>query len=169
MKWPARLLGYVPSEEREGIHLPPGPHWEVGAPAEFAAFLRGVGQLAPSGSVLYLEGGIPSKEVRSYLKEHTPTTVTRVSMGAIWPRPECFHVEITPGTLEGLATLAEEHGMWEFGWHVHVYKGETMLVEWYDAPDDPLWISRDIPEEPVACFSAELGTQYRKEDCNEDP
>ena len=36
MKWLARLLGSVPAEEREGIRLPPGPHWEVNVQADYA-------------------------------------------------------------------------------------------------------------------------------------
>ncbi len=142
--------------------MPPGPHWEVDAPQEFSAFLRAVTQLAPPGSVIYFEGGDPSERVRSYLDTHSPETTAAVRKGTLWPRPECFHVKATPEILEGLASLAEEHRIWEFGWHVHLYRYETMLIEWYDVPDDPLWIAGDVPEEAVARFSAKLGTQYRR-------
>jgi hypothetical protein len=136
--------------------------------AELAGFFRALPELAPAGSVLYLEGGSPSEELRSFLQKHAAETTTHVAVGTIWPRPECFHLQITTEMLEELATLAEKHGMWEFGWHIHVYHGQRMIVEWYDATDPPIWLSNDIPEEPVARFSARLGAQYRRADNGEE-
>ncbi|MCJ7749497.1 MAG: hypothetical protein MUQ65_00125 [Armatimonadetes bacterium] len=162
MNWLARLLGYVPAEEREGIRLPPGPHWEVDEPAELAGFFRALPELIPPGSVLYLEGGDPSRELRSVFEKHVAKTATQVAVGTLWPRPQRIHLQITCELLDQLATLAETRGMWEFGWHVHVYHEQSVIVEWYDAMADPIWLSNDLPEETVARFSAGLGAQYRR-------
>ena len=168
MKWLARLLGSVPAEEREGIRLPPGPHWEVDNPEELAGFFRALPEVAPPGSVLYLEGGLPSKDLRSVLEEHAAETPTQVALGTIWPRPERVHLQITRELLDQLATLAETRGMWEFGWHIHVYHEQSVIVEWHDTTDHPIWLSNDLPEEAVARFSAHLGAQYRREENGEE-
>ena len=84
-------------------------------------------------------------------------------MGTIWPRPECFHMQITRDNLEGLAEIAERHATPEVAVHLHVYKGSKVLLEWYDAFfDDPFYVSKDISEEKLREFCNTLGTKYEE-------
>jgi hypothetical protein len=162
MAWLSRVLGYVPASERKGIDLGDTPAWEISPPRDAADFLRAISLLAPPESVLYLEGGSPPAEVRAYLANNAATRITKVTMGTIWPRPETFHVSISPRSLEGLAQLADRHALPEIAIHLHVYKGTEVLLQWYDAgDDDPLLVSKQIPEETVREFCRRLGVTYR--------
>ncbi len=81
-------------------------------------------------------------------------------MGTIWPRPLVFHTTLTAECVEGLAQLVEEHIAPEIADHLHVYRGTEVLLEWYDFPTDPFWLSKAIPEEAVKDFCVKLGIQY---------
>jgi len=161
VKWLARLLGYVPAQESEGLSLPPGPHWDVDAPKEFSRFFRALVGLLPVGAVLYLEGGYPTDDISAFLEARRPTSTTKVRIGTIWPRPQMLHMYATPENLAGLAQLAEANAPTEIAVHIHAYKGNTMFVMWHDAPSDPICVSSDVSEERVQQFAAALGTSYR--------
>jgi len=162
--WLAKILRYVPAQEREGIRLAPGRYWAVWPPTDFALFLRALEHLVPDGSVLYLEGGSPTEEIRSYLEARSANATTKVALGTIWPRPTQFHMRIDAESLRGLAALAEDRLLPEIAVHIHVYAHGRVLLEWYDAPDDPIRISSEIPEDKVEEFCARLGTRYEREE-----
>ena len=168
MKWLARLLGSVPAEEREGICLPRGPHWQIDIKVALSDFFLALPEVTPPGSVLYLEDGFPSEEVRALFEKHAAEKPTQVALGTLWPRPQRYHIGITRDLLDKLAGLAETRGAWEFGLHIHVYHEQSVVVEWYDAPDPPMWLSKDIPEETVARFSARLGVSYQREEYGDE-
>jgi len=165
MSWLSKLLGYVPAEERKGISLGQVPHWKVGYVKDFPAFLRALVDLVPSGSILYIEGGgNPPKEIISYLEERAARKTSKVAMGTIWPRPRCDHMQITKENLEGLANLAEMHAELKPAVHLHVYKDNKVLLQWYDAFfDDPFYVSKEIPEKRLIEFCDRLGTKYEKD------
>ncbi|UCH36263.1 MAG: hypothetical protein JSV65_07890 [Armatimonadota bacterium] len=158
----ANLLNYVPAEERHGIELGPGPHWEVSSTKDYREFFRALPDLVPEGSVLYLEGCALAREIRLYAYTRAARETSKVAMGTIWPRPKVLHIPVTRENLAGLAQLAEHHAEPEVADHVHVYKGDEVLLEWYDAPDHPLSISTEIPEDKVMQFCARLGVTYTK-------
>jgi len=162
MSWLSRILGCVPVEERRGISLGQAARWNVSCVKDFPSFLRALGDLVPPGSILYLEGASPTEEIRSFLEERAAGETAKLAMGTIWPRPECFHVQITGENLEGLAELAGRHATPEVAVHLHVYKN-TVLLEWYDAFYAPFCISKEIPEGRVREFCARLGTKYEEE------
>ncbi len=160
MSWLSKLLGYVPAKERVGISLC-GPAWEVPAPEDPATFLRAIDVIAPAGSVLYLEGGCPIAEMEAFLAQRVPEKTTKVELGTIWPRPEVYHMAITPGNLEGLAELAAPCDWFDLAVHMHVYKGADVLLEWYDVDcRDPMWLSQEIPAGRVRAFCERLGVDY---------
>lgn len=111
--------------------------------------------------MLYLEGGYPTDEISSFLETRRPAFTTKVRMGTIWPRPRTFHMCATPENLAGLTELAEAHAPMEIGEHIHAYTGNTMVLQWHDAPSDPICVSSQVPEELVQQFAAALGTEYR--------
>ena len=162
MSWLSKILGYVPVKERAGIMLAPSAAWEVPAPRDVARFLRAVTSLAPPGSVLYLEGGSPSEEVRAYLEERVPAKTTKVAVGTIWPRPKIFHMSITPGNLAGLAELAERHALPELAVHIHVYKDSDVVLQWHDAGcRDPMLVSKKASVDGVGEFCDQAGVEHR--------
>ena len=161
MGWLSRLLGCVPAEERAGISLGQAPSWEVHGPGDYPCFFRALADLVPAGSVLYVENCTRRGEVREYLEARPAAEICKVQMGTVWPRPECFHIPITRENMEGLAALAERHATPEVGDHIHAYRAGEVLVQWYDACcNDPLYISRSVPEERVRAFCEAIDATY---------
>ena len=159
--WLSRLFGCVPAAEREGVELQ-GPCWELSGPRDASAFFRALADLVPPGSILFIEVVYRAADIRAYLSERSAARTTRVAMGTIWPRPAVFHMEITPENLEGLASLADQHAEPELADHLHVYHGDAVVVQWYDAFSAPLFVSKDTPEEKVREFCVRLGISCRE-------
>lgn len=163
MGWLSKILNYVPAQERKGISLEHDTCWEISYSKNISVpiFLRALADLVPSGSILYLEDGSPTKQILLYLEERKPAKITKVALGTIWPRPKCFHMEITPANLEGLANLAEKIVSPELAIHLHVYMDDKVLLEWHDAFDDNCYVSNEIPEDKIKIFCTKLETQYK--------
>ncbi|MHC5062289.1 MAG: hypothetical protein ACYTFK_14630, partial [Planctomycetota bacterium] len=133
MSFLSRIFDYVPKEERAGISLAGEPCWEISGVKDFPSFLRSLLVLIPIDSVLYLEGGDTPKKLKSFLEERTAKDTCKVEMGTIWPRPACFHMQISTANLEDLAELTESYATPEVAMHLHIYKDSKMLLQWYDA------------------------------------
>ena len=162
MSWFAKLLGIVPKKEREGISLGNSPSWMISTPSDISEFFRALSELVPPGSNLYLEDSY-DKAVEDYLSERPAKNVCKVAVGTIWPRPKMFHIPITRDNLGGLAKLAERYSICV---HIHAYNNGKVIVEWYDAfGKDPLYVSKEIPEEKVKEFCNQLRTTYREGHC----
>jgi len=127
------------------------------------SFLTALYRLVPVDSVLYLEGGDTPKKIRSYLDERDAKKTCKVEMGTIWPRPDCFHMEITRKNLEDLAKLAENYATPQVVIHLHVYNNDEMLLQWYDAFFDPLFVSKKVLEGDIKNFCNKLGAVFKDE------
>ena len=161
MSWLSKLFKSVPKEEANGIQLDRRvPAWKVSSPKEFPAFFRALIDLLPEGSIAYLEGGSPKKELKAFLDERSIPEVSHVAMGTIWPRPYVFHLPTTPDNLSALADISENYAEPEVAIHFHVYKDDQILLEWYDAFYDPIFISNRVPESKVKEFCAKLSLKY---------
>jgi hypothetical protein len=161
MGWLSRLLNFVPKEEQEGIHLNLGiPVWKVSSPKDFPSFLRALIDLIPESSIAYIEGGTPPRELRAFLKERSVSEISHIEMGTIWPRPEVFHLPATPCNLSDLADIAQKCAGPEVAIHFHVYNNNKVLLQWFDAFFDPMFISKEIPEDKVKEFCTELSITY---------
>ncbi|MBE0448318.1 MAG: hypothetical protein IBX64_09525 [Actinobacteria bacterium] len=165
MGWISRLLGYVTKEEREGISLGNSPAWEVSPPREPETFVRALHLLLPSDAVIYLEDTSNSKDIQEFLKPRQISNPLKVALGTIWPRPQCFHIQATPNNLEGLARLFSNHSPAEICIHFHAYNQAGIILEWHDIfSDDPLYISKAIPEQKIKSFSSSIGSSYKPRD-----
>lgn len=161
MSWLSKLLNFVPKEERNGIHLDfQTPQWKVSSPKDFPSLLRALRNLLPQGTILYLEGGTPSKEIKSFLEERSIPEVSHIATGTIWPRPEVFYLPATPENLSDLADISEHYAEPEVAIHLHVYKDNKVLLQWYDAFADPIFISKEISEDQLKGFCDKLSIKY---------
>ena len=153
-----RLFGAVPKEERGGIRLSDAEPWSVSATKDVGCFIRALPSLMPSGSVAYFEDTAESHVAR-YLGSVSVPARARMAMGTIWPRPDCYHVPLTAGTMQSLATFLEKNPAGFFCTHCHVYRDGVVLLQWYDAfINDPMYISRAISADAVARFAQALGS-----------
>jgi hypothetical protein len=161
----AKLLGAAPKEDRVGISMADDASWEITGIQDqsFPEFLTLLAALLPEGSVLYLEGTAKSaKDVINFLESHGDAKAAKITRGTIWPRPNFYHVPIEPDVMRALARLVGGHPTSEICSHLHAYKSDHVLLEWYDAFFQSLGISRHICEERVAEFCHRLRAKYRR-------
>jgi hypothetical protein len=157
----SHLLGVVPREEREGIRIE-DPCWEVaGEHVDQSAFFRGLSKLVGGDAILFLEGGPHPTRVRRFLEDNAVPARARVALGTIWPRRTTSHLPTTSAVLYQLADLAEHCASPELCDHLHVYYGEKVLLQWYDAFADPFYVSKEVPLRLLQQFCAELGVWYK--------
>ena len=163
MGWLAKLFGIVPREERAGIQLDTTQgYWELLGPKTFSELLRALDGWLPEGAILYFEGGSPDQEIERFMAAHAIPERAHLAMGTLWPRPKVFHVPATPATLTKLAELMEHHAEPEPAIHFHVYRNDSVLLEWYDAFCDPMCINGNLAEEQIRALADRLGTEYRR-------
>jgi hypothetical protein len=84
----------------------------------------------------------------------------KIERGTIWPRPKSFHVSISDAVMNGLAKISERHAEPEVADHMVAYHQQGILLEWYDAGLDPIYVSKQIGEESLAAFCAKIGASY---------
>jgi hypothetical protein len=159
----AKFFGVVPREEREGIHLDLSrPFWEVSGKTDFPSLLSALPNLLSGECVLYFEGGAPSKELAQFLREHSVSERAHVAYGTIWPRPSVLHLPATPQTMRRLTEMTRSCAYPELAIHFHVYRGQSVLLEWHDAFTQPMLLSGELPEHKVRTFAEGLSMSYKK-------
>ncbi len=157
----ARLFNFVPRKELKGLCLGKDAYWKIAPTKDLPSLLRALPSLVPENVILYLEDGTPPPDIKAFLNANSVPEVLHLVMGTIWPRPRVFHLPATLKNLSRLAELAEKCAAFEVAIHLHVYKHDKVLLEWYDAFfDDPMYLSREIPREKVHAFCSELSLQY---------
>jgi hypothetical protein len=160
MRWFARLLRVVPGHEREGIRLEDSECWRVEPTRDGAVYFRALATLASADSVLYMED-TTDREVAAFLIDRHVENPVKVAMGTIWPAPDRHHIPATSENLQALGALIHKHSVALPAIHTHLYCGNDLILEWYDAfTDDPIYVSRLIPESTVREFAGILSSEY---------
>ena len=159
----SRLLGFTTGEEASGVSLGEEQTWRVTGVTDAKKFFTALGRLIPTGAVLALHDP-QGKEVRSFLQARPARDRTKVAAGTIWPRTHIYHIACTAQHLAQLAELATRHAEPEMAIHLHVYQVKSVTLEWYDAFDEPLYVSRTVNEDVVASFSNDCGGSFRSDE-----
>jgi hypothetical protein len=147
----------------EGIRLNTAePYWEVDGPKTFEDMFYALKGWAPEDAVLYFEGGSPDTEIDNFIAKHSISEVSHVAMGTIWPRPKVFHVPATATVLTELSRIMKHHAEPQLAVHFHVYRNDTVLLEWHDTFSQPMLMNGSIPEEKVKVFADKIGKSFRK-------
>ncbi len=141
----------VREAENSGVSMGPGPAWKIGPVKDAPAFFRGLLDLLPDNSILYLED-VCSKEGVTLLTRLAVEPRLKIVSGTIWPRPNFFHIPFNSAVAGELAEFAKHHATPEIGIHVHAYRGEEILLEWYDAFGAPLRMATSLPEASIRKF-----------------
>jgi hypothetical protein len=132
-------------------------HWRVSGVRDLPAFLRALPTLLPSGSTLRLELDHPDEDITRFLTRFAvPSNMTR-NRGTLWPRSQLHHVPIREDVMSALAQLAEVRAEHDVAEHLIVYRGDEILLEWYDAIYDPIFISGAIDRRMLSAFSESVG------------
>jgi len=162
MGWLGKLFNTTPKAELNGIRMDTThPFWEVEGKTTFAALLCALEHFLPDGSVLYFEGGSPSRKLLDFFNTHAIEEQSHIAVAILWPRPVYYHVPATPQNLAELAVLAESHAAPELAVHFHVYRDGKVLLEWHDAFSQPMLLDGSIPEERIKGFAEVLGMKVK--------
>jgi hypothetical protein len=159
----AKIFGAVPREEMGGIRLDTTrPFWEVSGKSDFPSLLTALPDLLPAECILYFEGGSPTGELLEFLRAHEVPERAHVAYGTIWPKPTAFHLPAIPEAMRRLAELTRSCAYPELAIHFHVYRGQSVLLEWHDAFTQPMLLSGEFFEERVRTFTERLHMSYEK-------
>lgn len=137
--------------------------WEVTGPRDFPALFRALDGWLGDDCVLYFEGGRPDAEIKAFLETVATPEQRRLPLGTLWPRPLAFHAPASHAVLKRLAEIMERHAEPELAVHFHVYRGEDVLLEWYDAFSDPFRVSSSVPADQIEVLARRLGTTFRRQ------
>jgi len=159
----AKIFRIVPRDEMNGIHLNLAiPFWEVSGNTDFPHLFSALSDLLPPDCILYFEDGSPSGQLAQFLHEHGVPERTHVAYGTIWPRPAVYHVPATPESISRLSELMSSNAYPELAIHFHVYRAQTVLLEWHDAFDQPMLLSAEFLEPQVTAFTENLKMTYKQ-------
>jgi hypothetical protein len=157
-----RFFGGLTAEEFDGITLGSEAGWEVAPIKDSVKFFHHLPLLLPPGSVLYFEGTSLAPDMREFFDSHPAGTTCKVHAGDRWPRPEVFHVAFSAETVRELAEVVKGYADVEICDHLLAYKDKKILLEWFDAWSNPLYLSRRISEAQVAEFCRAAGSSFKK-------
>jgi hypothetical protein len=142
-----------------------GRCWRLASVSDHSAFFRNAPEILPADAVLVLEGGRQPQDLRAFVKKHEVPPGAKIAAGTVWPRPAVHHIPATATVLRELADLTEHCAAPEVCDHLHAYKGSGVLLQWYDAFSEPLYLSKLISQDRVERFCAALEIAFTDEEC----
>ena len=104
-------------------------------------------RLLPHSATVFIEGTTIAPEVQAFLEAHRREPGRDDLSGVVWPRSEQFHLQHSDALVDGIRELASRHAVPELVDHLVVYEGDDIFLAAYDAGDDPVTISRALPDE----------------------
>ena len=139
-------------------HLPVSECWYITGVTDAERFFRAVGEFLPEATHLYLEG-TPAKEILALLSTHGADGDYQAPIGTLWSLPRSRRLGFTTSLalFARLAEIATCHAEPEICYHLHLYRGDQPLLQWFDAFSDPLAVSRNVSRERVEQFCIETG------------
>ena len=137
-------------------------HWRIVGAEEFPKVFRALCDLLPPDSIVGLAEGALSSELQAFFDVNAVSLDSAVS-GAL-PRGEFVHayyLPVEPQRMTVLADTAERHAEPEIARHMIAIGNGVSLLEWYDAPDDPISLSMALREVAVTRFARAVGGSLR--------
>ena len=123
---------------------------------------RGLIGFLPENSIMRFELGSPHGDLKSFFLSNSIQEEIFIPKGTIWPKPQVFNIPVTNTNLIKLSELTEHYAEPEVATHFHVYLGNDVLIDWYDAFYDPMCISKRIPEDKIINLCDSLSITYKE-------
>jgi hypothetical protein len=156
MNFLKRMMQRRPTSKMNDIQFNEKNPWVLTPTSDVSRFLRALPLLFPEPSVAYFED-TGEKQVAGCLQQVSISVPAHLARGTIWPKPDCYHVSLTPESMETIAAFLDHHPAGYFCTHLHVHRESQILLAWYDAFSRyPMWISRTIDEERVKAFASAI-------------
>ena len=133
--------------------------WKVSGVRTAEAFFRAVPLLVPDATHMFLEGS-PDPDIEALLAEAADEAnyAAPVGRGGGGPRKDHrFSVRASSELFVRLSQAAAHHAEPEICSHLHLYRGQEALVQWFDAFADPLLVSKSVARERVERFASAVG------------
>src|SRR5438874_2376635 len=134
--------------------------WRISGVRDAAAFFRAIPLLTPNATHVFLEGA-PARDVvagfAAHLDDQSDYAAPR---GTIWSFPgrnRRFTLRASAALFAHLSEAAACHAEPEICYHVHLYRNDEPLVQWFDAFDDPMLVARSVPRPQIERFCSEVG------------
>jgi hypothetical protein len=107
---------------------------------------------------MFLEG-CPDPDIEALLLDAADATDYLAPVGTLWswPHNRRYAVRASSQFFGRLADAASRHAEPEVCSHVHFYRGEKALAQWFDAFSNPLLVSNAVSREHVEQFAAAAG------------
>jgi len=132
-------------------------HWRIAHVGEFAALFRAIHLLDPPAPFVALAEGAWPRDVQESLSQISIDPGGAVREQLTREFLQALFVPVGNRQMEALAALAERHAELEVAIHIAALATHGPLVEWFDAPDDPIAVSPSVPRGAVARFAEQLG------------
>lgn len=133
--------------------------WRVLGVRTAEGFFRAVSLLVPDATHMFLEGS-PDPEIEALLAGAADDADYAAPVGTIWSWPHKdrrFSVRTSPELFVRLSEAASGRAEPEICSHIHFYRGQEALVQWFDAFSDPLLVSKSVARERVEGFASAVG------------
>jgi hypothetical protein len=128
--------------------------WAISGIRSAEKFFLAIAQLVPEATHVFLEGS-PDADVVALLSVHAASREYFARAGTFWSWPrrnQRFSLCASFTLFSALAEAASRHAEPEICDHLHVYRDDQPLVEWFDAFLDPVLISKAVPRVRVEQF-----------------
>jgi len=133
--------------------------WKVSGVRTAVDFFRAVPVLVPDATHMFLEGS-PDPDIEALLADAAADVDYAAPVGTTWSWPQenrRFSVRASPEFLMRLSEAASDHAEPEICDHVHFYRGQEALVQWFDSFSDPLLVSKAVARDRVERFVSAIG------------
>ena len=133
--------------------------WKVSGVRTAEKFFRAVSLLVPDATHMFLEGS-PDPDIEALLKDEADAADYAAPVGTIWSWPgknRRYSVRASPDLFVRLSEAASHHAEPEICDHLHFYRDQEALVQWFDAFSDPLLVSKSVARERVERFASFVG------------
>jgi hypothetical protein len=135
--------------------------WRISGLTDAAAFFAAVVQLLPEATHMFLEGS-PDPDIVALLSKHAEDVEYGAPTGTLWswPREKRFVVRPSASLFDELSAAAAHHAEPEICSHLHFYRDDEPLAQWFDAFAVPLFVSKTIPRARVEQFARAAGGTF---------
>jgi hypothetical protein len=144
---------------RSPVFLEESRCWKVSGVRTAEEFFRALSLLVPDATHMFLEGS-PEPDIQEMLAESADGADYAAPLGTLWSWPQKnrrFSVRASPELFVRLSEAASHHAEPEICDHLHVYRGEEALVQWFDAFSDPILVSKAVARERAERFASAVG------------
>ena len=135
------------------------PHWEIESVRDLQPFFGALIHLVPEGAILCLGDGDPDETILSFFHQQASSEPERIPLIEFMKGQ---YLPINKENIKELEDLAASYAAPEIATHIAVSDQNRQILEWFDAPFDPITISLEVPEDNVKKFCNELGVKYKK-------